>query len=83
MHGNNQAVRIPQEFRLDLHCVEISRNAQGDFVIQSLKPDRSAAVLETLAGFADDVVADFVADFVVLLKEDRRDPQPMPDREGL
>ena len=29
-NGNSQAVRIPQEFRLDTTQVEISRNANGD-----------------------------------------------------
>ena len=75
MHGNSQAVRIPQAFRLDLHRVEISRNAQGDLVIQSLQADRGTGALEALARFADD--------FVVLLEEDRRDQQPMQDRERL
>ena len=32
MNGNSQAVRIPQEFRLDTNTVEISRNEQGDLV---------------------------------------------------
>ena len=33
MNGNSQAVRIPQEFRLDSSRVEISRNAEGDLVL--------------------------------------------------
>jgi antitoxin VapB len=32
-NGNSQAVRIPQEFRLDVAQVEISRNANGDLKI--------------------------------------------------
>ena len=32
-NGNSQAVRIPQQFRLDTAQVEISRNGNGDLVI--------------------------------------------------
>ena len=32
-NGNGQAVRIPQEFRLDATRVEISRNGEGDLVL--------------------------------------------------
>ncbi len=75
MNGNSQAVRIPQEFRLDVNRVEISRNADGDLVIHPLSADRGAAVLEALAAFDDD--------FVALLEQDRRDQPPMQDREAL
>ena len=74
MNGNSQAVRIPQEFRLEVNRVEISRNEQGDLVIHPVPANRGAAVLEALAGFGDDYIA--------LLEEDRRDPSPLQDREG-
>ena len=75
MNGNSQAVRIPQEFRLDANRVEISRNEQGDLVIHPVSANRGAAVLEALAGFGDE--------FVTLLEEGRAE-QPVPqDREGL
>jgi antitoxin VapB len=75
MNGNSQAVRIPQEFRLDASRVEISRNEHGDLVIHPVPADRGAALLEALAGFDDE--------FAGLLQEDRRDQSPMQDREGL
>ncbi len=75
MNGNSQAVRIPQEFRLDASRVEISRNEQGDLVIHPVPADRGAALLEALAGFDDE--------FVTLLEEGRAEQPPMQDREGL
>ena len=53
-NGNSQAVRIPQEFRLDTTQVEISRNADGDLVIHSLPINRGAALLDTLKSFDED-----------------------------
>ena len=38
MNGNSQAVRIPQEFRLDCKQVQISRNAAGELVLRPLPP---------------------------------------------
>ncbi len=75
MNGNSQAVRIPQEFRLDASRVEISRNEQGDLVIHPLSADRGSAVMDVLSGFGDE--------FVALLEEDRRDQPPLQDRERL
>lgn len=75
MNGNSQAVRIPQEFRLDAVRVEISRNEQGDLVIHPLPVDRGAALLEALSAFDEE--------FVALLEEDRRDVMPLQDREAL
>jgi antitoxin VapB len=57
MNGNSQAVRIPQEFRLNARRVEISRTEQGDLLIHPVPADRGAALLEALAGFDDDFVA--------------------------
>jgi antitoxin VapB len=75
MNGNSQAVRIPQEFRLDASRVEISRNEQGDLVIHPVAAGRGGALLEALSGFDDE--------FVALLEEGRRDQLPMQDREAI
>jgi antitoxin VapB len=75
MNGNSQAVRIPQEFRLDSSRVEIFRNADGDLVLHPVALDRGAAVLAALNAFD--------AEFVRLLESDQ-DTQPgMQDRESL
>lgn len=78
MNGNSQAVRIPQEFRLDSKQVEIHRNADGDLVIHPLPvtvENRGDALLQALAGFDPA--------FIEALEEDRRDPQPAQERELL
>lgn len=78
MNGNSQAVRIPQEFRLDCRQVEISRNADGDLVLRPLATaaeNRGDALLQTLAGFD--------SAFVQVLEEDRRDMPPAQEREPL
>ncbi len=61
MNGNSQAVRIPQEFRLDASRVQISRNVDGDLVIRPLAEDRGAGLLQALQGWPDAVRQDFVA----------------------
>lgn len=78
MNGNSQAVRIPQEFRLDCQRVQISRNAEGDLVLHPLPPipeKRGQALLKALSrfdpGFAD------------ILEEDRRHQPPLQDRDPL
>jgi len=75
INGNSQAVRIPQEFRLNVTRVEISRNEDGDLVIHPLPAGRGVALLEALAAFDDD--------FVALLEEDCREQPPMQDRDDL
>ena len=75
MNGNSQAVRIPQEFRLSAHRVEISRNDAGDLVIHPLRDDRGQALLEALDGFDEE--------FIGILEEDRRDQAPVQERESL
>ncbi|WP_293188115.1 AbrB/MazE/SpoVT family DNA-binding domain-containing protein [Ottowia sp.] len=77
MNGNSQAVRIPQEFRLDCKQVEISRNADGDLVLHPLNAigSRGDNLLQALAGFD--------ADFVQALEADRRDPDAPQEREPL
>jgi antitoxin VapB len=75
MNGNSQAVRIPQEFRLGVNRVEISRNDAGDLVIHPLSSDRGQALLEALDGFDDE--------FIGLLEEDRQTQAPVQEREPL
>jgi antitoxin VapB len=75
MNGNSQAVRIPQEFRLDTSRVEIFRNADGDLVIHPVAQDRGAVVLAALNAFDDE--------FVRLLESDRDTQPEMQDRELL
>ncbi len=75
MNGNSQAVRIPQEFRLDASRVEIFRNAEGDLVLHPIATDRGAALLQALQAFDQD--------FVDLLAADKKDSLPMQDRESL
>lgn len=79
MNGNSQAVRIPQEFRLDSSLVQISRNEQGDLVIRPLPADRGMALLQALRGFDDALTSDFVARVV----EGRQEGQAVQDREPL
>ena len=75
MNGNSQAVRIPQEFRLDASRVEIYRNSEGDLVLHPVATDRGAALLQALQAFDQD--------FVDLLAADKKDSLPMQDRESL
>ncbi|MDX1655512.1 MAG: AbrB/MazE/SpoVT family DNA-binding domain-containing protein [Candidatus Competibacteraceae bacterium] len=75
MNGNSQAVRIPAEFRLDTDRVRISRNEQGDLVIQPLPAERGSALLEALEGFD--------AEFIAALEDDRQEQLPVQDRELL
>lgn len=79
MNGNSQAVRIPQEFRLDSSRVQISRNAQGDLVIRAIPADRGAALLQALQAF-DDVLAE---DLALRLTEDRLEQTPPQERDAL
>ena len=74
-NGNSQAVRIPQEFRIDATQVEISRNANGDLVIHPLPVDRGAALLAALNAFDED--------FVNQLEQNCREQPSMQDREEL
>lgn len=79
MNGNSQAVRIPQEFRLDTSRVEISRNAQGELVIRPLPVDRGAAFLEALESLPEAARADFVA----ALQADRAEQRAPQERDPL
>jgi len=75
MNGNSQAVRIPQEFRLNARRVEISRTEQGDLLIHPIPVDRGAALLDALAAFDDD--------FVAAVEAARAEQPPMQEREPL
>lgn len=75
MNGNSQAVRIPQEFRLNARRVEISRTKEGDLLIHPVPADRGAALLEALAAFDDD--------FVAALEAGRAEQPAMQEREPL
>lgn len=74
-NGNSQAVRIPQEFRIDATQVEISRNANGDLVIHPLPVDRGAALLAALNAFDEE--------FVNQLEQNDQQRPAMQDREDL
>ena len=74
-NGNSQAVRIPQEFRIDATQGEISRNANGDLVIHPLPLDRGTALLAVLNGFDED--------FVSQLEQNYQQQPAMQDREAL
>ncbi|WP_293997657.1 antitoxin [Sphaerotilus sp.] len=75
MNGNSQAVRIPQEFRLNAQRVEIHRNADGDLVLHPVTTDRGTALLDALNAFDPQ--------FGDLLDALYREQLPMQDREPL
>lgn len=75
MNGNSQAVRIPQELRLGVSRVAISRNEQGDLIVHPLPDDRGQALLDALDGFD--------ADFVAALEAERAAQEPPQEREPL
>ena len=60
MNGNSQALRIPQESRLNVNRVQVSRNEAGDLVIRSLPMSRGAALLAALQDFDDGLSDDFL-----------------------
>jgi antitoxin VapB len=78
MNGNSQAVRIPQEFRLDALRVEITRTASGDLLIHPIREqaDRGAALLQALNGFDDELVQ-------ALEASQRETAAVMQDRESI
>jgi antitoxin VapB len=77
-NGNSQAVRIPAEFRLDTDRVRISRNEQGELVIQPLRTDRGAALLEVLRELNEVDEA-----FVSALEAEQSAALPMQERQVL
>ena len=77
MNGDSQAVRIPQEFRLETGDVEISRTAAGDLIIRPMSKDRGAAFQEVIDGFDDTDLRDFIEKF----EDARKDDQPLQERD--
>ena len=78
MNGNSQAVRIPQQFRLDTDQVEIFRNLDGDLVLHALPAapiKRGTYLLKALGAFD--------AEFIAALEEGRREQPPMQERDDL
>ena len=75
INGNSQAVRIPQEFRLQASRVEITRTGTGELLIRPLPELRGQALLDALDGFD--------AEFVDALESDRAVPEPLQEREAL
>lgn len=75
MNGNSQAVRIPQEFRLDAQRVEITRTPEGDLLIHPIAAQRGTALLAALEAF-DPELADELAASVA-------DKLPLQEREPL
>ena len=75
MNGNSQAVRIPQEFRLNTSRVEITRNKDGDLVIRAIPENRGTALLDALSAFDDE--------FVEILEENYRTQPTVQEREDL
>jgi antitoxin VapB len=73
MNGNSQAVRIPQEFRLDTNQVEVSRNENGELIIRPIPSDRGEAVLQALSAFDDEFVAHLEEDQNEKLEPQERD----------
>ena len=76
--GNNQAVLIPREFRLETDRVEISRTPEGDLLIRSVSSRRGTALLEVLDGFDDATRAEFVK----ALEQERTVAEPSRERDA-
>ena len=79
MNGNSQAVRIPQEFRLNVSRVQISRNEAGDLVIRPVPLNRGAALLAALQDFDDSLSGDFLG----WVSQAHRAQPPVQEREPL
>ncbi|MBL0720697.1 AbrB/MazE/SpoVT family DNA-binding domain-containing protein [Piscinibacter sp. Jin2] len=77
-NGNSQAVRIPAELRLDTDRVRIWRNDLGELVLQPMRTDRGAALLDALRAVQ---AAD--PDFVTALEAERAGTLPMQERDEL
>ena len=74
-NGNSQAVRIPQEFRLNTSKVTISRTQNGDLIIHPVPEQKGEALFDALSCFDNE--------FVELLEE-AQGSQPEPqDRDDL
>lgn len=80
MNGNSQAVRIPQEFRLDVSRVQVSRNVHGDLIIHPMPADRGMALLHALQGFEEDALTD---EFLSRVIEARQEQSMAQERDEL
>ncbi len=74
MNGNSQAVRIPQEYRLETNQVEVIRNENGELIIRPIPSARGEAILQALSAFDDEFVAQLEAD-----RTERVEPQERDD----
>jgi len=76
-NGNSQAVRIPQEFRLNTSRIEITQDGDGNLVLHPIPSpsDPGQALLAALEAFDAADVACFSAE--------RVDQPPLQDREPL
>jgi antitoxin VapB len=83
MNGNSQAVRIPQEFRLDASSAEISRNEHGDLVIRAVPVDRGASLMQALEAFEAVLGAQAKAEYVAALERGQAEQLPPQEREAL
>ncbi|WHP06218.1 AbrB/MazE/SpoVT family DNA-binding domain-containing protein [Acinetobacter corruptisaponis] len=78
MNGNSQAVRIPQEFRLNTKRVEIYLNQDGDLVIHPLSDlteNRGEALWQALN--------EFDHDFIDTLEKNRLEDNHIQERDVL
>jgi antitoxin VapB len=75
MNGNSQAVRIPQEFRLDVNRVEIRRNDAGELVLRPIATRRGTALLSALRRFDDALTQDLVIRLEQARQEQMADQQ--------
>jgi antitoxin VapB len=74
-NGNSQAVRIPQEFRLDAQRVEISRTVDGDLLIHPIIEKRGQQLLALLSEFDDE--------YIEILEKNLASAHPMQERDSL
>ena len=79
MNGNSQAVRIPQEFRLDSRNVQITRTENGDLLIHPVPEQRGTAILNALQGLRSALGDDLLDE----LEHELRHQDPPQDREPL
>ena len=56
IHGDSQAVQIPDAFRLETDRVQIYRNEKGELVLHPIALSRREALLDALRGFDEDFI---------------------------
>lgn len=72
-NGNSQAVRIPQEFRLNAERVEITKTQDGDLLLHPITERRGTQLLTILNDFDDN--------FIAILEQDQSSGSRMQDRD--